>query len=1788
MTQDFQDQTPFSQIGQQPADTADTPAPHRPESGPADTATRDLRTQRWIAAQRKAAGAGALTASALLPALAAAQAGAELVLVSSIQGVASSQVLANGALQLTLANGSLLTVAAESVTVLASGQIAVTAAAASSIASAVAAAGLGALPVIGGVAGGVGVVSAVVNQDDDPPAEVVPPLPQLTLDPDADDDGDQVIPLTDSLTKIPAPEDTVSVRVSIGDDFEGTTEQVEGSAWQFDFRPNTDLPQGDQPIIITFLDAEGEEIADQTVTFAIDTIRPTISGIETSFGPSLNSAEATQPATISGSTDAEDGQVVSVTLDGKTYTGTVAAGAFSVTIPAADLAALAEEGIGLSVDVTDAAGNPARTAFLKGFVVDFTAPTLAFDTIAGGELNKVDTQADLVITGTSNAENGQTVTVTFNGKTYTGTVTDGAWQATVPVADLSGLPENTASVSYSATVADAAGNVTSLTAATLPANLFGPAILIDPLAIGTVLNSAEATEDLTVAGSTSNVQAGQVVTVSLNGKDYTAPVQDTGRWTLDIAAADLAALTDGAALTLTAAVSDADAIPATPASAGFGVDFTAPGLAISGDNTGGAINAAEVAGGFTLTGSTDAEVGQTVTLSIGGNAVGTGLVVAGGGDALTRVAFPNSWTVAVPGDALTGLTDGTITLDVAVTDINGNPRTAQTTIALDRIAPDLAVDTIAGGDLNKADTQADLVITGTSTAEGGQTVTVTFNGKTYTGTVAEGAWQVTVPVADLSELPENTTSVSYSASVADAAGNSTTLPAVSLPANLFGPSITLDALAVGDVINITEAGAALTVSGSTGNVQANQIVTVTLAGKDYTTSVQANGTWTLNIPAADVAALTDGATLSLQAAVSDADGLAATPASRTLTTDYTAPSLTLDNTGLGKGGLNIAVQDAGLTVSGATDAENGQIVTVTLNGLTATGAANNGAWSATFTPVQLDNLGALDGVEGTLRANVADAAGNPAPEASTTITIDTVAPIVTHVDGPEAVINSAERATGITITGSASAPDGAPVTVTITDAAGTTVGTASGSALAGTYAITLSPAVLGGLPDGQNLTLTVAANDAAGNIGSDTATIRTDFTAPAVTIDTLPAFLNAAAATSALTITGTAEAGASVVVTVDGSAQAPVTATGGIWSVTYPAASVQDLADGDTIAVTAVATDAAGNASAAANASFVVDITPPTLTLDDGGEPQVLAIEDITGTDPITISGTTDLPNGASVTLDIVDGTGAVLLSTSASVTGGLFSGSFAPDDVAGAVEDGAAYTLRASASDAAGNPASDSFGFTTDLTAPVVTIDAVASAAFAAALAGEADLVITGTADEPGATVAVDLDGTTYMSGPVTAGKWTVTIPTAAAQALPGGETLSLTAATEDAAGNPGSTTADLPGLLTLAADVSGALNVEDPAAGVQVTLQAFGIATGTEVAFTVNGTPAGTTTVQASSWSPSLPASAFAGIDAGDAVTIAATAGTASASADLTAFAPPDYFLVEQSRSGNEVTMAIYLSDDTDTSGGVAADFSLSYDPAQAVYKTNSLIGAPGAFALANDTAAATGDVAVAIIIANDPGTAAPVGTFVMTLSDPAADFAITLTGATGGDTQVVIGSTGNDTLADASTVVTLLQGGAGDDSIDLTDVAPALVVIEADPASNGSDTILGFTTGAVSANADNIVFRGVDQAALRGTGEDAQDLATGGVIGANTGVVNLTTALDDLAPATLEAAVLTLTGLQAGDQFLLVATDGTDTALSLVMTDGSTASVDVYATLQGIGPVAGFDDNIIVIDPTGTVVG
>ncbi|MDM2747771.1 Ig-like domain-containing protein, partial [Citrobacter sp. Cs237] len=66
-------------------------------------------------------------------------------------------------------------------------------------------------------------------------------------------------------------------------------------------------------------------------------------------------------------------------------------------------------------------------------------------------------------------------------------------------------------------------------------------------------------------------------------------------------------------------------------------------------------------------------------------------------------------------------------------------------------------------------------------------------------------------------------------------------------------------------------GADLTLSGTTTNVEAGQNVTVTFGGKTYTASVDSNGAWTLVVPAADLAGLSDGSA-RVEASVSNAAG----------------------------------------------------------------------------------------------------------------------------------------------------------------------------------------------------------------------------------------------------------------------------------------------------------------------------------------------------------------------------------------------------------------------------------------------------------------------------------------------------------------------------------------------------------------------------------------------------------------------------------------------------------------------------------------------------------------------------------------------------------------------------------------------------------------------------------------------------------------------------------------------------------------------------------------------------
>ena len=82
------------------------------------------------------------------------------------------------------------------------------------------------------------------------------------------------------------------------------------------------------------------------------------------------------------------------------------------------------------------------------------------------------------------------------------------------------------------------------------------------------------------------------------------------------------------------------------------------------------------------------------------------------------------------------LIDGRAQVSVSVTNVNGNSADASRVVTVDTLPPAITLDNLTSDNIiNAAEAQQDLALSGTSTAEPGQTVTVTLNGKTYQTTV---------------------------------------------------------------------------------------------------------------------------------------------------------------------------------------------------------------------------------------------------------------------------------------------------------------------------------------------------------------------------------------------------------------------------------------------------------------------------------------------------------------------------------------------------------------------------------------------------------------------------------------------------------------------------------------------------------------------------------------------------------------------------------------------------------------------------------------------------------------------------------------------------------------------------------------------------------------------------------------------------------------------------------------------------------------------------------------------
>lgn len=395
----------------------------------------------------------------------------------------------------------------------------------------------------------------------------------------------------------------------------------------------------------------------------------------------------------------------------------------------------------------------------------------------------------------------------------------------------------------------------------------------------------------------------------------------------------------------------------------------------------------------------------------------------------------------------------------------------------------------------------------------------------------------------------------------------------------------------------------------------------------------------------------------------------------------------------------------------------------------------DGIWSATF-PV--DGLPADGNYDTTV--HVVDPDGYEFDLDGPAVVIDTVVnvDIDSGQSGGDDMVNAAEAANGVTLTGTAEA--GATVAVTFQGVTRTVTATDSGT----WSADFASSEIASGEYDSE---VSVTATDSFGNTETTTATVRVD-TITSVGIDANQAggddIVNNAEATAGVTLTGTGEAGASVSVTVEGVTRTTTVDANGNWSATFEAGSLPAGEYDTTVSVTS--TDAAGN-SATATADLHVDTLVDPLTLAGGVEGDDV-VNESEHSDGVTLTGTVE--PGSTVMVQLGSATTAATVDAN-----GNWSASFAATEIAEGSYDAAVVVT---ATDAAGNvdTITDTLAIDTEVTPFTVEEDQTADDVLNLA-EHAAGLTMTGTV-EPGSTVNVTIQGVTHAATVDASGNWSAT----------------------------------------------------------------------------------------------------------------------------------------------------------------------------------------------------------------------------------------------------------------------------------------------------------------------------------------------------------------------------------------------------------------------------------------------
>ncbi|WP_421853586.1 retention module-containing protein [Marinomonas sp.] len=560
--------------------------------------------------------------------------------------------------------------------------------------------------------------------------------------------------------------------------------QVDGDTWTATFtQSGTDTPS----VAVTnesYTDVAGNKGASGALTMAADTTAPedgdgvnTIS-FETNGDIYLNKAE-------SGSTDltgkVESGaSVVGIVITDSANpanTLSVPVSAISVdsegnvSVEGLDLAGLVDGSLTVSMSVVDAAGNEGNVTNTATLDTTITAALYFDDVTEDDVVNALESQGTVTLTGTfivDNDTNAKNIVVTINGHEYMVNAGDiqseGGFSLEVNGADLAGDSDHKLQVK--AEFEDDAGNVIAVETGgglNYSVDLFATAgmVTIDPITSDDVINASEAASTVSISGKATggDISENDVVTMTINGHEYTTKVGSDGTWSVDVAGSDLAADT-----AFDVKVESTDAVGNNVTSTGSsthtvdtlaGDTGSAPRVTITEDYEGimtgsrpdGIISSRELDGDIDVKIKLPSGTVEGDTISVTDGSTTSNIVVSSSmlSSGFAYAAFAN------PGDGETIKVTATLTDQFGNTSENGSASAIMNlsaeagTVTINPITSDDKIDGIELGQT--------VTVSGTATGGDisvGDVVKMTINGKEYTATVdGSGGWAVDVAGSDL-------------------------------------------------------------------------------------------------------------------------------------------------------------------------------------------------------------------------------------------------------------------------------------------------------------------------------------------------------------------------------------------------------------------------------------------------------------------------------------------------------------------------------------------------------------------------------------------------------------------------------------------------------------------------------------------------------------------------------------------------------------------------------------------------------------------------------------------------------------------------------------------------------------------------------------------------------------------------------------------------------------------------------------------------------------------------------